>query len=647
MIKRAISRVAVSVTILMLSVPAAVWADAVLETIPADVLFCAKVNNLNQTTGAIDQYLMGISPMPISTAGLIKGQLGMMFGNFELKGFDVNGSFAVFATSESGQAEPELYFLLPVTDYKQIIDPNFRVSPPDDNGVSAVGTGPAGQFFIKQVHSFGLMSKDYRKLSAMANTISDAKAGKLASSLDAAQVKQATNEPIWCYANMVKISALYGSEISKGIEEIKKDAANPGARIQQQIDNLEQAKSRMAAADPNNPAIIRINAQLESLKARKQQLAGQKNPQMVGQIFDLYGVFIKDCMQQTKSVTLVCNPKPSVLNFNVGVNALAGTEMAKMLTADAGLTQKNPLIGYAEDGAAMNLIGRINHAMTKKVYSGFIDLFSQAGGKDINSPDIARTKKLTDDMIDAIGDSMVCSFSIDPNARPPFDIKYVLEVKDANLFNKTTDEFVKTWPGSAFDNLYKNLGMDCNFTIKRGVDKYKGVSIDSAILSMKFADANMPESQMLNAMYGKGFEYRWAIVNSLWVCRISSEPNAIYKLIDQAKAGTPPQTGSEMQKAMALIPDADKDDFVATYNVLRLMKYIQAFAPMPFAMPDVATKSNLVIAAKVGGGCVTIDIAAPKEHIAEISTAFQAMAQQGMQQQMQQSPMQMKPAPSK
>jgi hypothetical protein len=161
---------------------------------------------------------------------------------------------------------------------------------------------------------------------------------------------------------------------------------------------------------------------------------------------------------------------------------------------------------------------------------------------------------------------------------------------------------------------------------------------------MKFADANMPESQMLNAMNGNGFEYRWAIVNRLWVCRISSEPNAIYKLIDQAKAGTPPQTGSEMQKAMALIPNADKDDFVATYNVLRLMKYIQAFAPMPFAMPDVATKSNLVIAAKVGGGCVTVDIAAPKEHIVEISTAFQTMAKQQMQ---QQAPMQMKPAPGK
>jgi len=89
--------------ILALCVPAFVQGadkgDAVLSIIPADSIFCVRINNLNQATGNLDQYLMGVSPMPVSTGGLIKGQLGMMFGNFELKGFDVNGSFAAFATA--------------------------------------------------------------------------------------------------------------------------------------------------------------------------------------------------------------------------------------------------------------------------------------------------------------------------------------------------------------------------------------------------------------------------------------------------------------------------------------------------------------------------------------------------------------------
>jgi hypothetical protein len=192
--------------------------DAVLSIVPADAILCVRINNLNQATGNLDQYIMGVSPMPVSTAGLIKGQLGMMFGNFELKGFDVNGSFAAFATAESGDKAPDVYILLPVTDYAQLTDPNFRVSPSDSNGISAVGMGPSGQFFIKKVNSFALMSKDYRKLSSMAGLISGTKATSLASSLDAAQVKQASSEPVWAYANMVKISSVYKKQISDGIE---------------------------------------------------------------------------------------------------------------------------------------------------------------------------------------------------------------------------------------------------------------------------------------------------------------------------------------------------------------------------------------------------------------------------------------------
>lgn len=219
-------------------------ADALLDIIPADAIFCVRINNLNQTTANLDQYLMGLGPMPVSTAGIIKGQLGGMFGNPELKGFDVNGSFAAFATVEPNQTTPDFYILLPITDYNQVIDPNFRVSQPDANGISAAGMGLGGQFFISKVRSFALMSNDYRKLGAMAGLISDEKTAGIVKSLDAAQVKQASSEPIWAYVNMVKISAVYKKQISDGIEEMAKHAADPAASIQTQIDNLEKTKKQ-------------------------------------------------------------------------------------------------------------------------------------------------------------------------------------------------------------------------------------------------------------------------------------------------------------------------------------------------------------------------------------------------------------------
>ncbi|MGA2070102.1 MAG: hypothetical protein ABSG97_02030 [Sedimentisphaerales bacterium] len=616
--------------------------DAVLSIVPADAILCLRINNLNQTTANIDQYLMGVSPMPVSTAGLIKGQLGMMFGNFELKGFDVNGSFAAFATAESGDNEPDIYILLPVTDYAQLTDPNFRVSQPDTNGISAVGMGPSGQFFIKKAGSFALMSHDYRKLGTMAAAIAEAKAASLASSLDAAQVKQSLTEPIWAYANLVKISSVYKTQISDGLEEMRKHLADPAMSIQSNIDNLEKTKNQMAAKDPNSPMIARLDTQIESLKAQKAQM--QKSPAFMAGLANAFAGYAKDFTQQSKSFTLSCNPKPTVLNFRFGFDALPGTEMAGMLVTD-GAAKNNPLVGYTEDGAAMNLFSRINHPAYKKLNAKCVDLVAMMSGKDANDPNIVRTKKLLDDAADSIGDFIVCSFKIDPNAKPFFDAKYVLEVKDANQFNKVCDEFVRLWIGSAFNDLYKSMGMETGFTVKRGADKYKGVSIDSAKLSMKYTDTNSPEAKMLEAMYGSGFEYRWAIVNGLWVCRISGDPNAIYKLIDQVKAGPPAQVCSEMQKAIAVIPDASSEDAIITYNYLRLMKMAQAFTPMPFTMPDVPSKSNLVFGAKVGNGSFALDFALPKEHLSEMMTAFQMIMQQQMQQNMQKQPGQPMPAP--
>jgi len=647
MFRHTIPTILAATIILALCVPALVQGadkgDALLGTIPADAIFCVRINNLNQTTSDLDQYIMGVSPMPVSSAGLIKGQLGMMFGNPELKGFDLAGSFAAFAIAESGDKEPDVYILLPVTDYAQLTDPNFRVSPPDSNGISAVGMGPSGQFFISKVRSFAMMSKDYRKLSSMAGLMSGAKATGLASSLDAAQVKQSSSEPIWAYANMVKISSVYKTQISDGLEEMRKYAADPGMAIQSKIDNLEKTKKQMAAKDPNSPMIANFDAQIASLKTQKAQM--QKSPAFMAGLMNAFAGYAKDFTQQSKSVTLSCNPKPAVLNFRVGLDALPATEMAGMFVAEDA-AKNNPLLGYTEDGAAMNLVGRINHPAYKKLNAKCVDLMAIMAGKDANDPNIIKTKKLLDDLADSIGDFIACSFKIDPNAKPLFDAKYVLEVKDVNRFNKVNDEFIRLWTGSAFDDLYKSMGMETSFTVKRGVEKYKGVPIDVAKLSMKFTDTNSPEAKALEMMYGSGFEYRWAIVNGLWVCRISGDPNSIYKLIDQVKAGTPAQACSEMQKAMLIIPDAGSKDAIVTYNYLRLMKMMQAFAPMPFTMPDIPSKSNLVFAAKIDNGSFALDFALPKEHLSEMMTAFMMIQQQQMQKQPGQMPQGMPIQPS-
>jgi len=107
------------------------WAqDAVLKMIPADSLFCVRVNNLDQALGQLDQFLMGVSPMLPGV--MAKMQLGQGLGNPMLTGVKTDGTFVVFAVAPAGEVkDPEvilnsLSVLFPVSDYSQFLSSSPR-----------------------------------------------------------------------------------------------------------------------------------------------------------------------------------------------------------------------------------------------------------------------------------------------------------------------------------------------------------------------------------------------------------------------------------------------------------------------------------------------------------------------------------------
>jgi len=184
--------------------------------------------------------------------------------------------------------------------------------------------------------------------------------------------------------------------------------------------------------------------------------------------------------------------------------------------------------------------------------------------------------------------------------------------------------------------LYKSLGMKISFTMKRGVDRYKGESIDSAKFAVKSVDPNSPEAQMLKAMYGEGLDARLAMVDGLCVVAVAADPNAaVRELIDQVKAGGPKGTSGEIRAALDLLPQAEKADFLVTYNFLRLFQIAGAFMPMPIPPVEIPSKSNIVFAGGASRGKLAIDVALPKEHLMEMVQLFQKMQQQQMQIQQQ------------
>ncbi|HUT47693.1 MAG TPA: hypothetical protein VMX36_15530, partial [Sedimentisphaerales bacterium] len=465
--------------------------NELLKMIPAKSLFCVRINNFDYTLNQIDQFLAGASPMPLGVSMLVRMQLANLLGSPQLTGLNTNGSFAVFGVTMPGETTqtntiPNMFIgvLAPVTDYKQFIDGNPNLSPPDANGVSKNTSSEFGGMLIKQVGNYALIGPSESGTFAATAKLISVKSAKLGSVLNAADAKQAETEPIWAYGNVQQVSGTFGSVISAKIEEIK---------------------TTMKSVEANQPEASRANIQ---------------------NVMNMYAGFLETLMKETQSVSIAINPKPDVLNITKTISAVPGTDMAKMLTADATSQRENTLLTYLENGAIANFGATINTSFWKKLNVRSIDLFAMMSGDSMSAEDITEFKNLAMNVTDCLDGPLVYSFSSSAKNKLPFAVKYVVAVKDEKKFNQIIEKAMDIMNNSGIMDFYKSMGIETSFSMKRDVDSYKGISISSAKLSMKSTDANSPQAQMITSMYGDGFDYRWGMVDGLFACAVSGDVNS-------------------------------------------------------------------------------------------------------------------------
>ena len=569
--------------------------NELLKMIPAKTLFCVRINNFDYTLNQIDQFLAGVSPMPMGVSMLVRMQLANLLGSPQLNGLNTNGSFAVFGATLPGEttqtdAIPNIFVgvLAPVTNYIQFIDGNPNCTEPDEKGISKITSNGTPIMLVTKAGNYALMSwaNDYDKLVSMAKAISATSSAGLSGILNAADAKRAETEPIWAYGNVQQVSGTFGSVISAKIEEIK---------------------TMMKSMETN------------------QQEASLANIQNV---MNMYAGILEVLMKETQSVSIAINPKPDVLNITKTISAVPGTDMAKMLTADSTSQRTNTLLTYLEDGAMANFGATMNTSFWKMLNVRSIDLFAMMAGDSMSEEDITEFKTLATNITDCLEGPVVYSISNDAKNKPPFALKYVIAVKDEKKFNQIIEKATDIMSTSGIMDFYKSLGIETSFSMKSGVDSYKGISISSARLTMKSTDANSPQGQMITSMYGEGFDYRWGMTDGLFVCAVSGDVNStIRELIDQVKADSPKQIGSEMKAALSLLPEANKADFVVTFNALRLFNFATSMVPIPIPPMDVQTKNNIVIAGRAADSRMVVNIAVPKQHLIEIMSAFMMMQQ--------------------
>lgn len=584
--------------------PPAPAKDSLLDIIPADCLACVRINNLQGSLNQLDQYLTGASPVPISLSMLATMQIAGIFGDPMMTGLNMQGDIAMAMMRTNPQnKELLMFFLVPTDPNGTFLKSNKNLSAADANSIYTLDApnSPLGKMALLPLkdQNYLLVTREHNKadLLAAAVALKTKKAALLSRRFDASVSKAAATNPVWAYANIDALYQLFKDDIDNGIEEMQKMTA-------------QAAGPEAAAFQPKFKAI-----------------------------FEMYLYFIK----QADFATLSLTPSPQMAQMEMLFSAKPNSELAGMLKPTPATVKPWQLAGYANDSAPVKFLARMNQSMIEQMSNRILDLLAQ-NAAEAEKPQFAKMKTLMAKWFPAMGDEVAGSFAYKAGT-PPFEMKEVIQIKDANSVRSQQKEMV-----DFINTLYASMGLNMDFTYAASVEKHKGTDI--GLYQIKFTpsdpnDPNDPAANMMQAMYGKqGLQYPIAITPDRFIMTMGPDAmNQIKALID---SNTPGTAAGDIKIALDTIPNSAKADMVMSINIPHLMKGMTEMASQMAAqtgnqMPDfwegitVNTASAMSAASFVENGRVRGMLMLPKQHLAETVQVFMQVQQKQMAYYMQQS----------
>ena len=562
-----------------------------IGAIPAESLFCVRINNFDGTLDAANEFLKDVAPESMDAKAALLSKLGSLLGDNELKGVNKKGNIAIFGLNVPGESAAPgpmgnmfIGALLPVTEYEDFISGNPNCGEPDEQGISMIAMNGQPRGLATNFGRFALLCPPnarenlikVKKLLAQRNQSLD-------SSLDADERKQAENSPVWVYLNVKQGSQMIQPMLFGGLQMVK--------------------------------------AQLEKAKE-----SGEGPPIDPTGIINFYGGIFKMVLEGTENVTVALAPSAEACSVTVGVKAVPETEMAAMVGSPIEGDFGNKL-GYLDNGAMINLGAKIDRSSMKIGYMKLFELMGQMIPDGIPEADLEEIKTLTTQGINALGDSIAVSIGVNGKGSSPFWGKYVIDVKDEKAFKEVLEKELKMMEDGAFGELYKGFGMEMDVKINRGAGTYKGVTIDAAKVNFKISEKSM-QSRMIENMFGDGLDYSWAFVNNNCVYTIGGDADKmIRELIDQVRAGGPKKIGADMKAAMDAIPGSGQADVVGTFNYVRALNMATRFMIEGADSADqVSTQSGIAFAGRTTeNGKMKLQMVLPKKHLQEIQSAFKTL----------------------
>lgn len=571
--------------------PAGPGADGVLPQVPVDALFCLRVNNLDTTISQASNFLTGIAPDGTDLKAVAMGWMTGIVGAERMEQVQTQGNFAVYGVMLPGEPSHgplgNLFvgMLMPVKDY----DAFLGADEPDQDGIAALTMDGQSKICVTQCGQHALVAwPNARENVAQVRRMVDNEQASLRGALSDGERRLSDQSPIWLYGNVQKAAAIIKPMVFGKLEQIKGE--------------LKKAAEREESPIGDPEGIIRF-----------------------------YGGMIDIVTSETASVAVGLAPSAEACTVTLAFKAVPGTDMEMMMTPAPQPSNYKRTLPYLNDGAILNVAAAVDPVTWEKSYHRWIELIPQLMAGDIAETDLDQLKQLTTTSFRAMGDAV--SFSFQPGEKDgvPFSMQYVIEVTDGAAIEKAIAEELQLTNSDVFAKIFENFGFDMSAEIASETTTYKGIKINAAQVAFEFEEGDSPQSQMIGRMWGgEALQYRWAVVNDKCVYTIGPDAETdVHKLIDRIKAGTPTGICSEMQAAMAAIPQSGQVEAVGTLNYVRMLNTFVSAMPLPDGkqLPelDIPTESSIYFAAGAMADVPMAWVVLPKPHLKEIKSAFETL----------------------
>jgi len=466
---------------------------SILDIVPSETLVCARVNNLSESLSLLDDYLIGLSPMPLPLEILATSQLGNMTGNPMLTGVDTSGDFVICASLLSAAKEPAIVLMMPVTSFTGFIssypanptadaDGIYTITISDGTNISAASS-PDGKYAIvaESVNRQAI-------IDMLKNTTKESSLGYL---LDESEITRSTDNPLWIYGNVENAVEILGVFITGSLQEMK--------------------QMMEAMTDDNTP---------------------MPNEQFI----DLYFNSIICTINQIKSASITVTPSSDKLSVSAAVAAKPGSNIANALAVDATPKNNFELAGYLDQNAAMNASGQVNRKLVENLTNLFLENFSSM------SEDFAGIEKLIELTNDAMAGEVAFSMSA-ADGPFPFVIKQIMRISKTDNIDLLIQQNFQ-----ANIEIYKLMGSadvdyDSFINSATSVD-YKNI----AVHSMKLPVSTMPN--MTVDMSDISIDTNIAIIDDIMILTMGAKSlDEMYNLIDSIQSGVKPTISGDMARS--------------------------------------------------------------------------------------------------